>query len=89
MFEQGGEIAIFRRVGLNPVFFGRNVLGTGLPSLTYMVVFADAAAREKAWAAFGADPDWLKLRATAGYANAEVLTNITSQLLRPAAFSQI
>jgi len=89
MFEQGGEIAIFRRVGLNPVFFGRDVLGSNLPSLTYMVVFADAAARDKAWATFGADPDWVKLRATAGYANAEILTNITSQVLRPAAFSQI
>jgi hypothetical protein len=89
MFEQGGEIAIFRRVGLNPVFFGRNVLGTTLPSLTYMLVFADGAAREKAWAAFGEDPAWVKLRATAGYANAEILTNITSELLRPADFSQI
>lgn len=89
MFEQGGEIAIFRRVGLHPVFFGRNVLGPALPSLTYMVVFADAAAREKAWTAFGSDPDWVKLRAEPGYSNSEILTNITSELLRPADFSQI
>jgi hypothetical protein len=89
MFEQGGEIAIFRRVGLNPVFFGRDLLGPSLPSLTYMVVFADAAAREKAWTTFGADPDWVKLRAVPAYANAEILTNITSQVLRPADFSQI
>jgi hypothetical protein len=89
MFEKGGEIAIFRRVGLHPVFFGRTVIGSGMPSLVYMVVFADAAAREKAWAAFGEDPAWVKLRGEPGYTNAEILTNIDSQLLRPTDYSQI
>ena len=70
MFEPGGELAIFRRVGLATVFFGRDLVGAGLPSLTYMVVFADAAAREKAWAAFREDPEWLKLRDRPEYADA-------------------
>jgi hypothetical protein len=89
MFEEEGEIAIFRRVGLNPVFFGRNVAGPRIPALTYMVAFADAAAREKAWATFRDDPAWLKLRAAPGYSNAEILTNITSLLLRPTDYSQV
>lgn len=89
MFEEEGEIGIFRRVGLQPVFFGRNVAGPGLPSLTYMVVFADMAAREKAWAAFREDPAWVKLRSTPGYSNAEILTNISNLLLRPTDYSQI
>jgi hypothetical protein len=89
MFEKGGEIAIFRRVGLSPVFFGRNVIGSTLPSLTYMLVFADSAARERNWGAFGHDPDWLKLRATPGYTDSEVLSNITNALLRPTDYSQI
>jgi len=89
MFEEEGEIGIFRRVGLQPVFFGRNVAGSGLPSLTYMVVFADMAAREKAWAAFREDPAWVKLRSTPGYSNAEILTNITNMLLRPTDYSQL
>jgi hypothetical protein len=89
MFEKGGEIAIFRRVGLVPVFFGRAVVGDDLPSLTYMVAFADMAGREKGWATFRDDPEWLKLRAMPGYGNAEILTNITSTLLRPLPFSQI
>ena len=87
MFEKGGETAIFRRVGLNPVFFGRDVIGATLPSLTYMVGFADGAAREKAWAAFGADPEWVKLRADPAYA--EIVSNIHSQVLRPTDYSQI
>lgn len=89
MFEQAGEIAIFRRTGLTPVFFGRNLVAPTLPSLTYMLTFADAAAREKAWAAFGADPEWKKLRATPGYTNAEIVSNIHSLLLRPTDYSQI
>src|SRR5438876_184955 len=83
-FEKGGEIQIFRRVGLTPVFLARNLVGSGLPSLTYMLVFADAAAREKGWAAFREDPGWVKLRSTAGYGNPEILTNIHNVLLRPA-----
>jgi len=89
MFEKGGEIGIFRRVGVLPVFFGRDVVGAHLPSLTYMVAFADSAAREKAWAAFRDDAEWGKLRATPGLSNADIVTNITATLLRPTDYSQI
>ena len=89
MFEKAGEIALFRRLGLNPVFFARNVIGTNLPCLTYMLVYADMAAREKAWTAFREDPEWLKLRSTPGYTNAEILTNVTNLLLRPTDYSQL
>jgi hypothetical protein len=89
MFEKGGEIAIFRRVGLAPVFFGRTVIGAAIPSLVYMVVYPDMAARDKAWTTFGGDPEWVKLRSTAGYANADILTNIASLLLRPMEYSQL
>ena len=89
MFEKGGEIGIFRRVGLTPVFFGRNTVGPRLPSLTYMLVFPDLATREKNWTVFRDDPEWVKLRAMPGYANAEILTNINVQVLRPTDYSQI
>ena len=87
MFEAGGELALFRRVGLNTVFFGRDLVGGGLPSLTYMVVFADAAAREKAWAAFRDHPEWVKMRDDPRYA--DTVSRIDSALLRPADYSQI
>jgi len=89
MFEKAGEIEIFRRTGLVPVFFGRNVIGPALPSLTYMLVFPDLAAREKSWAAFREDPEWVKLRATPGYTNAEIVTSTHNLLLRPTDYSQI
>jgi hypothetical protein len=89
MFESMGEIPVFRRLAMAPVFFGRDIAGTGLPSLTYMLVFADMAAREKGWAAFRDDPEWVKLRSTPGYANADIMTGINVMLLRPSDYSQI
>src|SRR5262245_51927457 len=60
MFNQG-EIEIFRRVGVTPVFFGETLIGSKLPNLTYLVAFENMAERDKAWGAFGADPAWQKL----------------------------
>jgi hypothetical protein len=84
-----GEIDIFRRTGLKPVFFGEAVIGAKMPNLTYMLVFDDMAARDKNWATFVADSEWKKLSTTPGYTNLEILTNITNVFLRPTAYSQI
>ncbi len=89
MFAEMGEVDIFRRVGLTPVFFGSTIAGPRMPNLTYMLVHDNTAAREKSWAAFGGDPEWKKLRSTPGYADAEIVSNITTVLLRPAGSSQI
>lgn len=88
MFEDG-EAAIFRRVGMIPVFFGQGVFGRNLPSLTYMLAFDDLASRERLWKAFGADAEWQKLRAQPGLSDAEIVSNIGNQILRPLAFSEI
>jgi hypothetical protein len=89
MFGKLGEIEIFRRCGLTPVFFARSVVGARLPSLSYMLTFPDLAARDKAWGAFRTDPQWQKLKATPGYTDAEIVSNISDVLLRPTASSQI
>ncbi len=89
MFGELGELSIFRRTGLRPVFFGNNLIGDRLPSFTYMLTFDDMAAREKNWAAFIDDPEWKKLRATTGYTDPEIVSNITSIILRPTAYSQL
>lgn len=84
-----GEIAIFRRLGITPVFFGETIIGPKMPNLTYLVVFADMPEHDKAWAGFGADPEWQKLRSQPGYADAEIVSNISNVFLRPVAYSQI
>lgn len=88
MFNQG-EIAIFRRVGLTPVFFGEAVVGARLPNLTYLLAFADDAARTQAWNTFRADSEWLKLKAIPEYEDKKIVSKITNKLLTPAEYSQV
>lgn len=89
MFDTAGEVAIFRRVGLAPVFFASTLTGTGLPSLTYLLTFPDLATREKNWTAFRGDAEWKKLSGTPGYTDAEIVTDINNQILAPTAYSQV
>lgn len=88
MFDTG-EIAIFRKTGLQPVFFGDMLLGDNLPNLTYMLTYDNLAAREKNWATFVSHPEWLKLRATPGFADAEIVSNISNSILSPLPFSDL
>jgi hypothetical protein len=88
MFNQG-EIGIFRRLHLTPVFFGETLIGSKLPNLTYLLVFENMAERDKNWGAFGSDPEWKKLSSTPGYGDAEIVSNISNLFLRPTAYSQI
>jgi NIPSNAP protein len=83
------EIRIFKRLGMQPVFFGETIVGTRMPNLTYMLAFDNLAAREKLWQAFGADPEWQKLRSQPGNADSEIVSNISNSILRPLAFSDI
>ncbi len=88
MFDNG-EIDIFRKVGMTPIFFGETIYGGDMPNLTYMLAYDSLAHREKTWSAFVSDPDWAKLRATPGLSDAEVVSNISSTFLRPLPFSPI
>jgi len=89
MFNDAGEIDIFKRLGFNPVFFGETLIGGARPNLTYMVTFDDMAAHDSHWKAFGSDPAWAKLKAISDYADAKLVSRITSTFLVPAAFSQV
>jgi len=88
MFNQA-EIAIFRRTGLQPVFFGETLIGQKLPQLTYMLAFDSMESHDKNWAAFVADPEWKKLSTTPGYTDGEIVSNISNVFLRPTSYSQI
>ena len=87
MFNEGGEIAIFKKTGLQPVFFGETLIGAKMPNLTYMLVFDDMAMRDKRWGTFGSDQGWKKLRANPAYK--DTVSNITDIILRPTRYSQI
>ena len=89
MFNDQGEIDIFKRLGFNPVFWGETVIGPLRPNLTYMVTFDDLTAKDAHWKSFSNDPQWKKISTVAGYADALLVNKITSTLIVPAAYSQI
>jgi hypothetical protein len=82
-----GEVPIFRRAGLTPVFFGETLIGANMPSLTYMLTFADMAARDRAWSVFSRDPDWKALSADPQYR--DNVSAISDIILQPTGYSQI
>ena len=88
MFNKG-EIAIFRKTGLAPVFFGETLIGQRQPNLTYMLVYDDMAARDQAWSTFVSDPDWKALSSMPEYSDAAIVTSISNVLLRPTAYSEV
>ncbi len=88
MFNEG-EIGIFQRLGMMPVFFGETIVGRNQPSLTYMLAYDSLAARDRVWTAFGGDAEWQKLRSTPGLSDSDIVSNISNMILRPAAYSAI
>jgi hypothetical protein len=83
------EIALFRSIGMTPVFFGEDLFGTRLPSLTYMLVFDDLAARQKAWATFRAHPEWQRIQKEPRFAAVGSNTVSNVAYLSPLSFSPI
>ncbi len=88
MFDEG-EIELFRKVGMAPVFFGETIAGQRMPNLTYMVGYDDLAAREKTWSTFVSHPEWKKMLAQPGVSDAEIVSGISNSLVRPMSFSTI
>ncbi len=80
MFNEG-EIEIFMKTGLHPVFFGEMIIGPYRPCLTYMINFKDMEEHDSNWKKFGSHPDWKVLSGLDEYAN--TVSNIRKVFLKP------
>jgi hypothetical protein len=60
-----------------------------MPSLTYMLSFADQAELDAKWELFRNDVDWKKLSASPRFAYDQIVTNITNLILSPLGCSQV
>ena len=56
MFNQGGEVALFKKHDCNAIFYGSVLAGAHQPNLMYMLGFDSMTARDEHWKAFGTDP---------------------------------
>jgi NIPSNAP len=69
MFNAGGEVKLFDRLGFNAVFYGEVISGSKMPNLMYMTTFTNQASRDEHWKAFGDAPEWKELIAMEKYKN--------------------
>jgi NIPSNAP. len=85
MFNEGGEIGIFEKVGSNAVFYGQVLFGSLKPRLIYMTTYADMKSHDEHWNIFRNHPDWVTLKAQKEYQNVTSMTN--PYLLHPTDYS--
>ena len=64
------------------------VIGESNNDLTYLLAWESLAEREKKWAAFASDPDWLSQRAETEK-NGPLITHFTNSILAPTSYSAI
>jgi hypothetical protein len=83
------EIGIFHRTGIHPVLYTETLYGPNMPNLTYLIPFDSQAAREAAWAAFQADPEWIKVRKASIDKSGQINAVSNISLFRATAYSPI
>ncbi|HEY6900403.1 MAG TPA: NIPSNAP family protein [Puia sp.] len=87
MFNEGGEVPLFKRLNFNAVFYASVLSGAHMPNLMYMTSFDNMAAREAHWKTFGADPYWKELSGKAEYQHN--VSHIDIVFLHPAEYSDL
>jgi NIPSNAP len=81
-------LKLWEKHGIKQAGFFTTVVGESNQDLTYFLAWDSLADREKKWAAFQADPEWIEKRAQTEKDGQIVLT-IVNQLLQPTAFSSV
>lgn len=87
MFNQGGEIDAFSRLGFKSVFYGEVLAGSHMPNLMYLTTYENKKSRDEHWKAFSDDPIMKKLFAMDEYKNNVSKAEII--FLRPAEYSEL
>ncbi len=85
----GPEIRIFHRSGVHPILYTQTIIGQQMPNLTYLIPFENLAEREKAWAAFGSDPEWVKVRKESVDRYGQISSVIQMSLWRATPYSPV
>ena len=81
-------LKLWEKHGIKQAGFFTTVIGESNQELTYFLAWESLADREKKWAAFQSDPDWIAARAKTEE-DGQIVDNIVSQLLAPTAFSSV
>ena len=81
-------LKLWEKHGIKQAGFFTTLVGQSNQELTYFLAWESLADRDKKWAAFQSDPDWISARAQTE-ADGQIVENVNSQLLVPTAFSTV
>jgi hypothetical protein len=85
MFNEAGEIKLFKSLDFNAVFFAEVISGSSMPNLMYLTTFENMAANNAHWDAFRNHPEWKKLSALEEYKH--TVSRMVKILLYPTDYS--
>ena len=85
MFNEGGEIKLFKSLDFNAVFYAEVISGPTMPNLMYLTTFSDMASHNAHWDAFRNHPDWKKLSSLEEYKH--TVSKSVIMLLNPTDYS--
>ncbi|WP_262420333.1 NIPSNAP family protein [Flagellimonas meishanensis] len=86
MFNES-EFEIFEEVGLNPLFFGEQLIGEGMPSLTYFLAFESFEKHQESWVKFLRHPEWIRILNLEEYSN--TVSHIETKYLERLPYSKL
>ena len=81
-------LKLWEKHGIKQAGFFTTLVGESNQELTYLLAWESLADRDKKWAAFQADPEWIAARAKTEESG-QIGANIVNQLLVPTKFSSV
>ncbi len=81
-------LGIFERHGIKNIGYWTSAVGDYSDRLIYIIAFEDEGHRERAWAAFRADPEWNKVRSETEVDGA-LTARVFNTLLSPTDYSPL
>lgn len=79
---------LFEKHGMTNVGYWTNAVGGRNDELWYILGYEDMGARQTAWAAFGADPEWQRVHADSE-SDGPIVHHIENRFMRPTDFSPL
>ncbi|WP_423998234.1 NIPSNAP family protein [Maribacter sp. IgM3_T14_3] len=85
MFNEGGEVELFKSLGFNAVFYADVISGDKMPNLMYMTTFTNMEKRDALWKDFVDSDKWKEISVMDKYVN--TVSHADIDLLYPTEYS--
>ena len=85
---ESAALRLWDRHGVRQAGVWTTMIGGSPSELTYLLAWESLAERERKWAAFTGDPEWIAAR-TESEKDRPIVANVVSSILQPTAFSSV